>query len=156
MCWKLPSTLRLWRLALARVAVAARLTTMPARATTRISVASTSGGEMSRRTASIAMIAASTSRVMPLAWAERISARLRPKVIWPSAGRWARLMATSEKPIAAASVSMCAASESSARELARIPVTTSAAMKARISARAIASLPRSAPALAPCVWPAWE
>ncbi len=102
------------------------------------------------------MIAARTSKVIPFAWAERISTRLKPKVMRPPAGRAASRIATSERPIAAASVSMCAASESSASELARIPVTTSAAMKPRIRTRAIVSLPRSASAEAPWLWPAWE
>ena len=44
MCWKLPSTFRLWRLALASTQVAATLTTMPAKAIARISLASTVGG----------------------------------------------------------------------------------------------------------------
>ncbi len=46
----------------------------------------------------------------------RHSARFRPKVRLPPAGRSARRRATSESPIAPASVSMCAASESNASE----------------------------------------
>src|SRR3954454_18589649 len=51
---------------------------------------------------------------------------------------------------------MCAASERRASELARTPTATSSAMNPRISASAIASLPRSASAEAPCEWPACE
>ena len=57
-----------------------------------------------------------TSSETPFAWALRISARLSPYVIGPSAGRAASRMAKIESPSAAASVSMCAASESSASE----------------------------------------
>ena len=41
MCWKLPSTFRLWRLALASTHVASRFTITPATATARIRFAST-------------------------------------------------------------------------------------------------------------------
>ena len=57
----------------------------------------------------------------------------------PEAGRRARPTATSASPIAAASVSMWAASESSATELASSPTTTSTAMKPRLIASAIHS-----------------
>jgi hypothetical protein len=59
------------------------------------------------------------------------------------------LIAISEKAMAAASVSMWPAPENSASELAMIPTTTSTSMKPTISARAIASLPRSASGLTP-------
>src|SRR5437016_2741561 len=48
--------------------------------------------------------------------ADRISARLSPKVRLPPAGRAASASATSERPIAPASVTICAASESSASD----------------------------------------
>src|SRR5919199_430044 len=99
------------------------------------------------------MNAASTSSVTPFACAERISARPSPYVTAPLAGRAASFAATSDRPIAAASVSMCAASESSASEPARIPATTSAAMKPTISASASASLRASADAETRCSWP---
>ena len=97
------------------------------------------------------MNAARISSVTPLACAERISTRLKPNVIAPLAGRAARPIASSEKPIAAASVSMCPASESSASECAMMPVLTSTAMNATIRPSATASLPRSASART-----AWE
>ena len=86
------------------------------------------------------MTSASTSSVVPLTAAARISERLRPKVIAPRAGRAASRMATSDSAIAPASVSMCAASESSASESAARPATTSTTMKPRISARATRQL----------------
>ena len=61
-----------------------------------------------------------------------------------------------ESPIAAASVSMWAASERSASESATNPAATSPAIRPRISASAIQSLPRSASALTPWEWPWWE
>ena len=85
--------------------------------------------------------------VTPLAWAARISTRLKPNVIAPLAGREASRSANSEKPIAAASASMCPASESRASEFAITPVATSTAMKATIRPSATVSLPRSAPAV---------
>ena len=87
------------------------------------------------------MNAARISSVTPLACAERISTRLKPKVIAPAAGRAASRSASSEKPIAPASVSMCPASESSASEFARMPTATSTAMNARISQSAVFSRP---------------
>jgi hypothetical protein len=77
-CWKEPSTLRLWRLAPAKTRAAARLTTTPASATTSTGTASTSGGDTSRLTASYTITPASTSRVIPLTCADRISARPSP------------------------------------------------------------------------------
>ncbi len=78
MCWNEPSTLRLLRLARESVHVAARLTKIPTTATASTMPPSTSGGAISRRTASNTIRSASTSSVTPLAWAERISTRLRP------------------------------------------------------------------------------
>src|SRR5712691_6810527 len=76
--------------------------------------------------------------------------RLRPKVRLPPAGRAASRRATSERASAAASVSMCAASESSASECARIPATTSAAMKPRIKRSARSSARRLVPTPSSC------
>ena len=53
------------------------------------------------------------------------------------------------EPIAAASVSMCAASESSASESARMPATTSTTMKVAMTPSATASQRRSASAAGP-------
>ena len=100
------------------------------------------------------MNAARISSVTPFAWADRISTRLKPNVMAPLAGREASLSANSEKPIAAASASMCPASERSARECAMTPVATSTAMKATIRQRATVSLVLSASALTVWVCPA--
>ncbi len=100
------------------------------------------------------MNAARIKSVTPLACAERISARLKPNVIAPFAGRAASVIANSEKPIAAASVSMWPASESSASECATTPAATSAAMNARISPSAMLRRPRSASARTAWVCPA--
>src|SRR4051794_22657757 len=145
------------RLARASTQVAVRLTTTPIRATTRTGPPCTSGGSTRRRTPSTTTSRPRTSSVAPLNCAERISARRSPKVKAPRAGRWARPTAMSARPIAAASVSMCAASESSASDEATMPTTTSTAMKPRISASAIRSLPRSASGSIAwlCPWPAW-
>src|SRR6185312_940635 len=72
----------------------------------------------------------------------------------PSAGRRASRAAQTDSASAAASISMCAASESSARESARTPTTTSTTMNATISASAIASGRTSASArtLWSCPW----
>src|SRR4051794_7146893 len=69
----------------------------------------------------------------------------------PEAGRAARVSASSDSPIAPASVSMCAASERSASECAASPATTSTAMKPTISASAIPSRRRFASGETP--WP---
>ena len=138
-CWKAPSTLRLRRSAPDSTQVAARFTAMPASATISTGRPSTEGGSISRRTPSAKITTASATSVAPLTWADRISARLSPNVKPPAAGRAARRAATSARPIAPASVSMCAASESSASESARMPATTSTAMKPRISPSASAS-----------------
>ena len=90
-----------------------------------------------------------TSIVAPLTWAERISARRKPKVIRPPAGRSASRAAQTLSPSAAASTSMCAASESRASELATTPSTTSTAMNARIRTSATASGRASVPAPTP-------
>src|SRR5437763_1298902 len=74
------------------------------------------------------MNAASTSSVTPLAWADRISTRRRPNVSAPRAGRAARRSAISERPSAAASVSMWPASDSSASECATTPAAIAAHM----------------------------
>ena len=52
MCWNAPSTFRLDRFARLMHQVAARLTTMPTSAVTSTSPPCTSGGSISRRTAS--------------------------------------------------------------------------------------------------------
>ena len=105
---------------------------------------STSGGSTSRCPASHAMTPASTSSTAPLICADRISARPSPNVNGPRGGRAARRAATSASAIAPASVSMCAASESSASDEARTPATTSTPMKPRTIASATASQRRSA------------
>ena len=102
-----------------------------------------------RRIASTAMTPASTSRVAPLPWAERISARPRPKVKRPAAGRAASPAAYSATAIAPASVSMCAASESSASESASTPATTSTTMNVAMTPSATPSQRRSASAAGP-------
>ena len=56
--------------------------------------------------------------MIPFACAARISARRKPNVIRPAAGRRASRAAQTLIPSAAASISMCAASESSASESA--------------------------------------
>ena len=91
----------------------------------------------SRRTPSSTITAPSASSVAPFSCADRISARRMPKVKPPPAGRRARRAARIASAIAPASVSMWAASESRARESARMPTTTSTAMKPRISASAM-------------------
>jgi hypothetical protein len=58
-----------------------------------------------RLTASKATRALMTSSVMPLAWADRTSARLNPKVHAPDAGRRARRIASRVAASAPASVS---------------------------------------------------
>ena len=68
--------------------------------------------------------------------ADRISARLKPKVYAPRAGRAAMRMATRASAMALASVSMWAASEISAIELAMTPATTSITMKPAMRASA--------------------
>ena len=85
------------------------------------------------------MTPASTSSSTPLIWALRISLRLRPNVNAPLGGRPARRSATIARPIAPASVSMCAASESSASESAITPTTTSTTMKPRLMSSATTS-----------------
>src|SRR6476659_7970328 len=104
--------------------VARKLTPIPTSATTRITAPSASGGE--------------TSSAAPFAWAERISERRNPKVRFPPAGCAARRSTTSDTRSAPASVSMCAASDRSASESARMPATTPPAMKSRIRPSAIA------------------
>ena len=76
---------------------------------------------------------------MPLACAARISARLNPNVIRPEAGRRASRAAQTLRPRAAASTSMCAASESRASESATTATATSATMKPRIRRSATVS-----------------
>ena len=79
--------------------------------------------------------------------------RFSPKVRLPPEGRRISRITTRLMTSAPASVSMCAASERSAREWARIPTTTSTAMKPAISASAAESRLASAFSLTPCVWP---
>ena len=86
---------------------------------------------------------------MPLIAAATISLRPSPKVMAPAAGRRASRIATSASASAPASVSMCAASESSASELARMPTTTSTHMKPAIRTSAIASRRESASCVCP-------
>jgi len=129
--------LRLERLALASTHAAAMLTTTPITATTRTGPPSTAGGWISRRMASKATIADTTSRVMPLPAAERISARFHPNVHDPVAGRAARRIAHNEPPIAPTSESMCPASESSANDPEVSATTTSVTMNATSSSNAI-------------------
>ena len=137
---KLPSTFRFSRFARATCQIATTLTAAPASAVDddrrRVDRRAATS---SRCTASTTISTPSTSSVIAFACAERISARRKPNVMRPSAGRRARRAAQTESPSAAASISMCAASESSASESARIPTTTSTAMNATISASAIAS-----------------
>jgi hypothetical protein len=71
-----------------------------------------------------------------LIWADRISARLKPKVYAPRAGLAAMRMASKASAMAVASVSMWAASEISAIELATRPATTSITMKPAMRASA--------------------
>lgn len=87
--------------------------------------------------------------MIPLACADRISTRLRPQVYPPFAGFAAIRIATSASTIAAASVSMWAASVISASELAMMPMVTSMAMKPTSSASAMLSHFLSASALTP-------
>jgi hypothetical protein len=69
---------RLDRFALARTQVATKLTATPTMATTRMAPPSTGDGFTSRLMASNAMIPDTTSRVIPLAAADKISARFQP------------------------------------------------------------------------------
>ena len=94
--------------------------------------------------------------MIPFAWAARISARLKPNVIRPAAGRRARRAAQTLIPSAAASISMWAASERSARESATNASATSATMNATISARATASGRISVSAETPWSWCWWS
>ena len=113
------------------------LTVIPAAATTTTSgPPSTRGGWISRLTASTATIPLTTSSVMPLPAADRISARFQPNVQAPAAGRAASRIAHSEPPIAPTSDSMCPASESSASDPETTAAITSPSMNAASSARA--------------------
>ncbi len=67
----------------------------------------------------------------------------------PAAGRRARRIATSASASAPASVSMCAASDSRASELATMPATTSTHMKPVIRTSAIVSRRESASCVCP-------
>ncbi len=86
-CARAPSTLSERRSALPSAAAAATFAHAPSRPTTSTKPPSTSGTDHRRLIASTAMTPASTSSVAPLACAERISARPRPKVKRPAAGR---------------------------------------------------------------------
>ena len=112
------------------VMVATTLTATPTAATTINVPPCTATGCTSRSTASMATSTETTSSVMPLPTAARISARFMPNVCEPVSGRWARRSATSDPAMAPMSASMCPASASSARECERNAVTTSNAMKA--------------------------
>src|SRR4051812_17048191 len=85
-----------------------------------------------------------TSSEMPLPWADRTSARLRPNVQDPAAGRAASRAATRPAPIAATSVSMWPASASRASDPATRPATTSPAMNATSRPSAMVRERRSA------------
>ena len=86
-CARAPSTFSERRSALPSATAAPMFAHAPSRPTTSTKPPSTSGADHRRRIASTAMTPASTSSVAPLAWAERISARPRPKVKRPAAGR---------------------------------------------------------------------
>ena len=98
---------------------------------------------------------ASATSVAPFSCADRISARRKPNVKPPRAGRCASRAANSASAIAPASVSMCAASESSASEEARMPATTSTAIRPRISASATVRRRVSSVWTCVCAW-AWS
>ena len=104
-CWNAPSTFRLRRSEPASTRVAARFTTMPTIATTRTGSPSTSGGCTSRRTPSHTITTPSATRVAPFTCAERISARRKPNVKPPLAGRCASRAVNRARAIAPASVS---------------------------------------------------
>ena len=125
------------RSACASSRVASRFTNTPATATATIVQPPGAPGVTRRRIAPKTINPASTSSVPPLAWAERISIRRRPKVTFPCAGRRTRRITTTESSSAPASVSMCAASERSASEPARMPATISTTMKPTMSASPI-------------------
>src|SRR5437660_1531472 len=82
-----------------------------------------------------------------------ISARLKPNVWVSDGGRVASRAATSEVPMAPASVSMCPASASSASERAAKAVATSRTRKPTMSPRAMPRERRSASADNPWSWP---
>src|SRR5712692_1792160 len=136
--------LRLLWFAFASCHDASRLTPMPARATASTATPSTRGGEINRGMASTTTRTPRTSRVAPLTRADRISARFSPNVRPPAGRRAARCTATSDRPIAAASVSMWPASERRASECATTPTTTSPTMNVKITASVIPSRRRSA------------
>ena len=77
-CVLAPCTFRLERFALASTQDAATLTAIPTAATTMTGPPSTAGGWISRPMASAVTIPATTSRVIPLTAADRISARFHP------------------------------------------------------------------------------
>ncbi len=76
--------------------------------------------------------ALTTSRVMPLPAAERISARFQPNVNALRAGRAASRIAQIDAARAPASLSMCPASASSATDPDAAATTTSTTMKPTI------------------------
>jgi len=81
-------------------------------------------------TASTATIPLTTSSVMLLPVADRISARFQPNVQGPAAGRAAAGFAHSAPAIAPTSDSMCPAPDSSASEPEANATMTSPSMKA--------------------------
>ena len=83
-CSRAPSTLRLRRCERASATRAATLTAAPDGAHDQDDPAVDSGGSLSRRTASTPISSASASSAAPLIWADRISARRRPKVKAPA------------------------------------------------------------------------
>ncbi len=78
MCRNAPRTFRLDRSAFASSQVATRFTATPMPATTITGTPSTDGGVIRRRSASTSTTPLTTTSVMPLPAAERISARFQP------------------------------------------------------------------------------
>ena len=118
-------------------------TTKPVIATASIDTASTDESSRARRSpASTSTYPAVAKRSTALASDARISSRNSPNVRAPSDdARLATTMAPRARRIATPSVSMCAASESSAREPERNAVVASTTTKPTVSARATQSRP---------------
>jgi hypothetical protein len=155
-CARAPSMFRLRRSERDSAQNAAMFTNAPTTPTTTTICPSTVGGEPRRPMPSTAITPASTNRAAPLICADTISARPKPNVKAPAAGRAANRAATSASPIEPASVSMCAASDSSASDPARMPATTSTHMKPAMNSSARASQRRSASWQGACECPARE
>lgn len=120
-----------------------RLATRPTAATISIGVDDTSGGLEKRPIDSYSTQAATPNSSTVLARAAITSRRYRPKVRpeWAAARRTA-MIADSAMAMPSASVAMCAASDSRARELVSRPPTSSASMIDPVMARPSHSLPR--------------